>query len=450
MFKNLLKKADNPYTEEDKYGGHADTIENACYSCRWWHSEAPLVCEAFPEGIPMVILLGYLDHKVPFEDEDLVYEERSEVVAKKDTGNFADLHPRYPSGHPNGGKFMPKGSPEYNAAIADAKASVQNEPEETPKKEKPFSAEEFSKTQTGSQQGNYEEKDKMVLLKEGDALAKKFLSKEGYAEFTQKMNELNQDILDKKETFHQFKDDKENYSPERLAVHNEIMSKIFKNADKFKPKEGEKPEFILLGGPGGAGKSQFGEDHIKAYDPNTHLKLDNDEIKTMLPNYNPEKAFLFHKEAGDILDKVLARAKDMGLNTILDATMRTSEAATIKDFKAHGYSVATHFMHVSPQESAGRALYRWLNVDRKGNPHKVGEDGKPVRGRLVPPNVVLGMVSNWKNFDEAKGMADKWSLYRNDHPSGVKATKVASSDDAVPKKAIKSLKMILLDKSNKK
>ena len=29
-----------------------------------------------------------------------------------------DLHPRYPAGHPQGGKFMPKGSADYNQAIA--------------------------------------------------------------------------------------------------------------------------------------------------------------------------------------------------------------------------------------------------------------------------------------------------------------------------------------------
>ena len=40
--------------------------------------------------------------------------------AKKEKlkASFADLHPRYPAGHPQGGKFMPKGSADYVNAVA--------------------------------------------------------------------------------------------------------------------------------------------------------------------------------------------------------------------------------------------------------------------------------------------------------------------------------------------
>ena len=47
------------------------------------------------------------------------------------------------------------------------------------------------------------------------------------------------------------------YTPERQAIHEEILTKIFENYKNCEPKDGEKPTLVLLGGRGGSGKSNL-------------------------------------------------------------------------------------------------------------------------------------------------------------------------------------------------
>jgi|GEM_PF-4224343 len=41
-------------------------VKNQCFGCQWFHKEAGVTCDAFPKGIPLIILLGERDHSVPF------------------------------------------------------------------------------------------------------------------------------------------------------------------------------------------------------------------------------------------------------------------------------------------------------------------------------------------------------------------------------------------------
>ena len=419
LFKSTPKYA---FSSDSEHGVNA--ITNSCSTCRWWAPTSPTVCAAFEKGIPLPILLGYLDHTVPFGDEDLLYEPSLALGVKKAeapevVGNFEELHPRYPKGGPKAGKFMPKGSPEYNAA---REASLNR-----------FSAKKYSLGRSaGAHKEDFMDKSETQKKREGYQIAKKILTPDTMKEFINICAELKQDIAEGKESYKSVsKPDPTNpkeviYSPERLKVHDKILSDIFEKAANFKPKEGDKPEFIVLGGPGGAGKSSFGDGASKVYDENTHLKLDNDAIKGMLPDYNPQKAYLFHKEAGDILEKAMGEAKARGLNVVLDATMRSSVLPEIQKFKEGGYKTQAHFMHISPVESAGRALLRWLNL-KDGKPKSLDAEGKPVRGRLVPPDVILGMTKNLNNFDEAKNHVDNWSFRRNNVPRGAAPVKVISN-----------------------
>lgn len=178
---------------------------------------------------------------------------------------------------------------------------------------------------------------------------------------------------------------------------------------------------------GNSGKSKFSEGNSKVFDESTHLKLDSDDIKAMLPGYTPEKAGLYHHEAADILSKVLDIAKGKKLNIALDATMSASEKPYIDEIKSRGYNVSVNYMHVSPTEAAGRAISRWLNHRSDGTPRTTNIDGKSVRGRLVDPAILLGMVNNLHHFDEARKLVKDWSFFRNNVPSGVDPVKVISS-----------------------
>jgi predicted ABC-type ATPase len=223
-----------------------------------------------------------------------------------------------------------------------------------------------------------------------------------------------------------------NWLPERQAKHRDIYQKIMGDAQReaATPAPGEKPIFTMLGGRGGSGKSWF---KGNVYDPKKVILLDGDAIKAMLPEYAGWNAHQLHEEASSILEDMLTRARDMGLNVVLDATMKTGKSAMekINGFKDHGYRTECHYMHLPRQEAAKRA------VDRFVNGGKPGKDGKEEEGRFVPVNAVLANTKNEENFDEARKHVDKWSFHDNNVPKG-SPPKLISKSKSTDSKLTKS------------
>lgn len=229
------------------------------------------------------------------------------------------------------------------------------------------------------------------------------------------------------------------YTKARLKVHNEIINTILKNADSHLPKEGEKPEVIFLGGRGGSGKGGFNKAkgfESGVYSDQSHLLLDPDKVKSMMPEYDPEKAYLVHRESTHIFDKLVTVARRRGLNVVLDTTMRSSALPTVNRFIKSGYKTQAHFMHLSPEGAVVRAASRWAN-DRE----KLPDGTMSKRGRLVPPDVVLSMVNNEKNFDAVARKVDTSSVWANDRPYG-------EGPRLIPKKAKKMEGFSLVFKAN--
>lgn len=197
----------------------------------------------------------------------------------------------------------------------------------------------------------------------------------------------------------------------REAIHNNIIDKIFKNAKNTRPEKGKKPTFIFLGGRGGSGKSKF--DGL-VYDRSKYIVLDADAIKEMLPEYKGYNAFEVHEESSDILNKALEKAQKLGLNVVLDATMKTKKSTEnkIKSFQKAGYNIEMYYMHLPREKAVQRAFGRFMGQS----------------GRYVPFKELMKMKDNEQNFDELKKYASKWAFYNND---------VASKDD----------KPILVDKN---
>lgn len=211
-------------------------------------------------------------------------------------------------------------------------------------------------------------------------------------------DEYNEGIKDKKqETYLKYSDANGIYTPKRAALHKEIIREIFKNAENAKPQDGEKPNFLVLGGRGGSGKSKF--DGL-VYDRNKYIVLDADAIKEMLPEYKGYNAFEVHEESSDILKRALNKAKKLGLNVVLDGTMKTlkSTESKITDFKDNGYNIEMYYMHLPREKAAERAIGRFM-----GN-----------NGRYVPLDVLLDMKENENNFNALKKHASKWAFYNND------------------------------------
>lgn len=164
------------------------------------------------------------------------------------------------------------------------------------------------------------------------------------------------------------------------------------------PPPGQKPTLIALGGRGGSGKSSL---NGRVYDESRAIVLDADHIKGMLPEYSGWNAHQVHEESSEILEQVMTMARILGLNVVLDATMKTGPSLEkkIDSFKSSGFRVEAHYMHLPRQEAAKRAVGRFL--------------GGGETGRYVPPGVVLSNTSNEKSFDSIKGKADAWSFHDN-------------------------------------
>lgn len=230
------------------------------------------------------------------------------------------------------------------------------------------------------------------------------------------------------------------YNDNRVAMHDDVIAKIF-TPDVIaacKPKNGEKPKFVMFGGRGGSGKSWFTDKErakqegrevmfngIKVagkrdkqtgefifekqdFDKNASnfLILDADEIKNAIPEFQMWNAGEVHEESSDLMKKIKSMAMGMGLNVIIDGTMAynskkpdkvKNEMLAAKDM---GYSTEAHYMFSPIQKSCINAMTRFRH-------------GGDFKGRLVPTDILLAMQDNEKSFDSVKDIVDDWSFRDN-------------------------------------
>lgn len=186
-----------------------------------------------------------------------------------------------------------------------------------------------------------------------------------------------------------------------------------------RPQPGELPAFILLGGRGGSGKSSL---KGLVYEPERCIVLDADHIKSMLPEYEGWNASQVHEESGELFDMAVEYARIMGLNVVLDKTMKTAKSAVadVQKFKKAGYRTEAHYMHLPRQEAAKRAVKRFLDG---------GESG-----RYVPVEIVLSNTGNEAAFDQVKGMCDAWSFHDNNVPKGAKPILISQNGEPAMKR----------------
>lgn len=221
----------------------------------------------------------------------------------------------------------------------------------------------------------------------------------------------------KRQTFQLYSNEKGQYNRERAEMHKKIIEDLFKNKKTAKPKNGDAPTFIMLGGRGGSGKSKFGEEgNAKVYDKDNYIVLDADKIKNYLkPPYNGFNAYEVHEESSDILKQALIKAKNEGLNVVLDGTMAgyKSSEKKLKEFDEAGYNIEMYYMHLPREKSTERAIGRFM------------KEG----GRYVPLDILLDMKDNEENFDKLKKYSKKWAFYNNDVEQGQEPILVDKSKD---------------------
>lgn len=192
------------------------------------------------------------------------------------------------------------------------------------------------------------------------------------------------------------------WTADRQQVHTQILNSIFNQqaVEDATPAPGEKPLVVFLGGRSGAGKSWL-TNPAGPVDPSHSIVLNSDHIKEMLPEYQGWNAASMHEEATALLAQAESEARQMHVNVILDATLKSEGPAAqrLAEYQAAGYRAEGFFMATSRKNAAEGVIGRFL---------RGGADG-----RYVPLSVALSNTTNERTFDALKSNFDRWAIYDN-------------------------------------
>jgi predicted ABC-type ATPase len=200
------------------------------------------------------------------------------------------------------------------------------------------------------------------------------------------------------------------YTPERAALHEKIVAEFIneENVAKYSPEPGQNPTLTILGGRGGSGKSWLSSKD-GPIDTSKSMVIDTDEVKGKLPEYEGWNASQLHEESSDIVALIDRRAALLGLNVVLDGTLKsTNILSRIEEYQrppATDYELEGYYMYASPETATMRAMGRFSK-------------GGTFSGRFVPPEVILGNTKNETNFDLLSKDFRKWAVYDNDAEGG--------------------------------
>jgi predicted ABC-type ATPase len=194
-----------------------------------------------------------------------------------------------------------------------------------------------------------------------------------------------------------YNDELGDYTPSRKKLHAEIINKFKKEVVCI---NNDKPIAIFMGGSPASGKSSF----LRKYSPfllkEEILKIDADEIRAMLPEYEGWNACQTHLETKDIVNILLSN-KNIGIpcdfDIIYDGTMNSvkSYIPLMDILRKRGYKIFIVFMDNVPKDVIiKRALDRYKTS-----------------GRFVPLEVIEDFFSKGKTaFNELKKDVDGYML----------------------------------------
>lgn len=190
------------------------------------------------------------------------------------------------------------------------------------------------------------------------------------------------------------------FSPERQALHDEIIRKH--TAGKAAPSG--KPAFNVMGGGPAAGKSNMVQNAgISELTDDSAVMVNADEMKDELPEYqamltaqDAEAASLAHEESSYLAKRLQSASFEQGLNVTLDGTGDSSTAKMLKKIKEArdaGYAVNGFYTTVPTDVAVDRAYIRGEKIGRHV-PESV------IRGTHISVSQVFPDV--FKEFDNAQ------------------------------------------------
>lgn len=162
-----------------------------------------------------------------------------------------------------------------------------------------------------------------------------------------------------------FNEETQQYLPKRERLHEEIIDSVFEGV---KCVAKDKPIAIFTGGSPASGKSYFIKKNAKYLDDDNIFKLDADEIRSKLPEYEGWNANTTHLETQDIVNTLLNRigSETCRYDLIYDGTMNKAKKyfELIKKVRDLGYKVYIIFMDIPYHEAKKRALLRYQRSGR--------------------------------------------------------------------------------------
>ena len=208
-------------------------------------------------------------------------------------------------------------------------------------------------------------------------------------------------------------------TPEREALHEEIVGNIFEKAQK--PADGKKVA-TFLGGGSAAGKGTIQDSGYVDF-PSREISpvIDADAIKESLPEYvdtafsddHEQAASFAHEESSSLAKRAIQAAHANGYNYTLDGTgdgSIKSMKKKIDEARANGYEVNGVYV-TCPTEKA---------VERS-----IGRSKTDKYGRLVQPETVRDIHAKVSQlFPEIAPLMDNCDLYDTDQ--GGKPVKIAT------------------------
>lgn len=172
-----------------------------------------------------------------------------------------------------------------------------------------------------------------------------------------------------------------NLTPEREALHKEIIDKWLAEKIPAEYTNGKKQMRLLGGGPA-AGKSSVANGGlVEKMEGVSDVVVNPDEFKEMLPDYaemskqTSAAASFYHEESSALAKRAYQVALSEGYNVVYDGTGDGSVGSVAKKVKAArdaGYDVNAVYVTVDTDEAIRRSDKRYDDAKKKGeNPRKV-------------------------------------------------------------------------------
>jgi predicted ABC-type ATPase len=188
------------------------------------------------------------------------------------------------------------------------------------------------------------------------------------------------------------------YVKERRSLHKAINNWYMEKASPRDDSSTEEKTVWFLGGGGGSGKtSAFTGGSIGI--PTESLRVDPDEIKTMLPEYREwvnqgvgDAASFVHDESKHVFGNVTHSLVNMNADFVYDTTGNGSYSGLrekVDDLRRKGHKVRARYMTISLEEALLRAEKREQEEGRR-----VPKDQLIHNHREVSTNVIKALAEN--------------------------------------------------------